>query len=245
MSTSSTRSGNPDVEALHERTRWAFERIPDGTTRLLDAGCHDGATTAAFRARCDQAVGIDTDVAALRAGRDRFPRVALLAASAAALPFADGAFDCVVFSEVIEHVPANEEEHCIRELWRVMRPGGRLILTTPHRGTFWWLDPLMFKTHVRRASGVLKGSPPRLKGHKHYRVHELATLLDPFFEVQSIDRVGWLLYPLAYWGYLLPLGMGRVPFLVSLWQRMMDADYLKERGDAAYSVCIIATPRSQ
>ncbi len=231
--------------ALHERTRWVFEHIPDGVSRLLDAGCHDGATTAAFRPRAEAAIGVDTDRSALRSGKRRFTQVQLLAASGAALPFADGAFDCVVFSEVIEHVPAEEEQRCIRELHRVCRPGGRLILTTPHRGTFWWLDPLMFKTHLRKLAGLARGRRMRLKGHKHYRVDELRALIEPDFVIESVDRVGWLLYPLAYWGHLLPFRIGRLPFLVALWDRMMDWDYLQERGDSAYSVCIIATARPQ
>jgi len=172
---------------LHERTRWVFEHIPEGAGRLLDAGCHDGETTAAFRLRAGAAVGIDLDRAAIRAGSRRFPAVQLLVASGDALPFANNAFDCVVFSEVLEHVPTEAEERCIRELHRVCRPGGRLILTTPHRGSFWWMDPLMFKTHLRRLVGLFSGRRRQLKGHKHYRLDELRVLLDPCFEVLGVD----------------------------------------------------------
>jgi len=219
-----------------------YEHIPDGVGRLLDAGCHDGESTAAFHRRAETAFGVDTDDRAIRAGATRFPDVRLLVASGDALPFSDDTFDCVVFSEVLEHVPAEVEERCIRELWRVCRPGGRLILTTPHRGSFWWMDPLMQKTHLRRLVSLLGGKHRQLKGHKHYRLEEIQALLYPCFEIKSIDRVGWLLYPLAYWGYLLPLGLGRSRLLVRLWQGMMDRDYVREKGNRAYSVCITAVP---
>ena len=228
---------------LHERTRWVFEHLPPSCDRLLDAGCHDAAGTRAFSARTRWAVGIDVDVDALRRGQRRQPTVGLAAASGAALPFRDAVFDCVVFSEVIEHVPAALEAQCISELHRVLRPGGTLILTTPHYGRFWWLDPLMAKTHVRRLLNRIRARRIALKGHKHYRVAELRELLAESFEIEHVERPGQVLYPLAYWGHLLPFGIGRLPTLLGLWQRMMDIDYTHEYGDAAYNVCIVARAR--
>src|SRR3954454_10405023 len=94
---------------LHERIRWVHDHLPDGIERLLDAGCHDGATTSAFRTRAALAVGIDIDVSALSEGAREFPEVRLAAGSGDALPFGASSFDCVVFSEVLEHVPAEVE----------------------------------------------------------------------------------------------------------------------------------------
>ncbi|MCL6546826.1 MAG: type I restriction-modification system subunit M N-terminal domain-containing protein [Bryobacteraceae bacterium] len=47
------------------------------------------------------------------------------------LPFADATFDCAVASEVIEHLP--EPERVLDEMWRVVRPGGRVLISTPYR----------------------------------------------------------------------------------------------------------------
>jgi SAM-dependent methyltransferase len=228
---------------LHERTKWVYEHLPEGIERVLDAGCHDGAATSAFANRARFAVGIDLDAAALQRGAREGTGVRLLRANGAALPFRDETFDCVVFSEVLEHVPSEAEEACVSELRRVTRPGGTLILTTPHRGSFWWLDPLMFKTHLRKAQARLQGRRVRLKGHKHYRVDEVRRLLDPYFDVRIVERPGRVLYPLAYWGHLIPFGLGRRPMLVQLWQYLMDRDYSREYGDAAYNVCIVARAR--
>ncbi len=232
-----------ECERLYERTRWVFEHIPAGVDRLLDVGCHDGAGTAAFHRRCATAWGVDTDLAALRSGRQRFPAVHLAAASAAALPFARESFDCVVFSEVLEHVPPEIETRCIDEIRRVLRPGGTLIITTPHRGTFWWLDPLEMKPHLRRLAASACGDRKMIKGHKHFRLEELSSLLSRHFTIQTVERPGQLLYPLAYWGYLLPLGVGQLPPLTRLWRRLMDYDYSHDHGRAAYNVCIVATAR--
>lgn len=228
---------------LHERSRWIYEHLPEGIHRLLDAGCHDGAATGAFATRAEISVGVDLNIDALRAGGLRCRGLHLAAANAAALPFSDSAFDCVVLSEVLEHLPSAAEERCVAELRRVTRPGGTLLLTTPHRGTFWWLDPLMVKTHLRRMAAAARGRRADIKGHKHYTLEEVQRLLSPHFRIRSVHRVGRLLYPLAYWGYLLPMGLGRVPALARLWQYMMDYDYSREYGDAAYNLCIVAHGR--
>lgn len=54
------------------------------------------------------------------------------------LPLKDASFDCVLLSEVIEHLDAPQAS--IREAARVLRPGGRLLITTPNYRSFW---PLM------------------------------------------------------------------------------------------------------
>jgi SAM-dependent methyltransferase len=228
---------------LHERNRWVYEHLPAEIVRLLDVGCHDGATTSALAPRVGLAVGIDVDVPALTEGARSFRSVRFLAASGDALPFGDETFDCVVFSEVLEHVAAEAETTCIGELRRVLQRGGTLILTTPHRGTYWWLDPLMTKTHLRRLRGLLSGRVPQIKGHKHYRVVEIRALLAPHFDVLLVERPGHLLYPLAYWGHLLPFGVGKRPALVRLWQAMMDYDYTVEHGKGAYNICVVARAR--
>jgi ubiquinone/menaquinone biosynthesis C-methylase UbiE len=210
---------------------------------VLDVGCHDGVGLATFASRARRGVGIDVDLPALRRGATRDVKVDLLAANADALPFQDSSFDCVIFSEVLEHVPASVEEECIRELRRVITPGGTLIFTTPHRGTFWWLDPLLAKTHMRRLLAILRGRERALKGHKHYRVDEIQQLLDPYFDVVLLERRAWLLHPLAYWGHLLTARLGSSDQAMRLWQAFIDADYSREYGNAAYNACVVARAR--
>lgn len=58
------------------------------------------------------------------------------------LPFAEGWFDAVVMLAVIEHVSRAQAVSIAREAHRVLKPGGRYILTTPVRGTEWLLHGL-------------------------------------------------------------------------------------------------------
>jgi SAM-dependent methyltransferase len=73
------------------------------------------------------------------------------------LPFKDNCFSSVLFADVIEHLPRNDEKFAMRELARTMRPGGRLLVTTPNnRLCFKVLDPAWV-----------------LSGHRHYTSDDL------------------------------------------------------------------------
>ena len=66
----------------------------------------------------------------------RAPGRSLVAGSLSKLPFADGSFDAVICSEVIEHIP--REEIDLTDMVRVLSPGGTLVLGTPDYGRWIW-----------------------------------------------------------------------------------------------------------
>jgi SAM-dependent methyltransferase len=94
---------------------------------VLDVGCYDGQFTR--RAIDGKVIGVDVALEALRAARARCVQ-GVRAQVEVALPFADEIFATVIAAEVIEHV--FDTEAVIRELARVLRPGGWLALTTPN-----------------------------------------------------------------------------------------------------------------
>ena len=100
-----------------------------GAQRVLDVGCGSSRIIGSGRL-----VGLDIVLAKLRYAR-RYGNP-LVHGSIFALPFKDGAFDCVICSEVVEHVPA--DERVFSELERVLEPGGRLILGTPDYDRWRW-----------------------------------------------------------------------------------------------------------
>jgi dolichol-phosphate mannosyltransferase len=99
---------------------------------VLDIGCGSGRIIQDLPA----AFGLDLRLPKLRFLRDRHSR--LVQGDMFALPFADSAFDTVICSEVIEHVP--DRPQVFQEMTRVLRPGGILILGTPDYGRrLWWV----------------------------------------------------------------------------------------------------------
>jgi SAM-dependent methyltransferase len=101
-----------------------------GSQLILDAGCGTGWFSA--RARQEGATVVSLDVGTrLLAETARKCDSSRVAASVCDLPFGPAAFDVVISSEVIEHTP--DPERAVREMSRVLRPGGRLALTVPNR----------------------------------------------------------------------------------------------------------------
>jgi demethylmenaquinone methyltransferase / 2-methoxy-6-polyprenyl-1,4-benzoquinol methylase len=94
--------------------------------RVLDVGAGTGVSTDELGRSGAFAVGADLSVGMLQAGRRVRPDVPLLAGDALELPFADATFDAVTISFALRNVV--DTEGALRELGRVTRPGGRLVV---------------------------------------------------------------------------------------------------------------------
>jgi dolichol-phosphate mannosyltransferase len=107
-----------------------------GASRILDVGCGSSLIVQSL----NNAIGMDISL-----GKLRFLRrhgIPLLRGTAFSLPFKDQSFDCVISSQVIEHIPYAEE--LFTEMDRVLRPGGTLIIGTPDYATIGWrtIEPI-------------------------------------------------------------------------------------------------------
>jgi SAM-dependent methyltransferase len=90
-------------------------------TRVIDAGCGEGILVEEFRERL-QIVGVDPNYAS--------PLVRT--ASLAALPFEAASFDRGLCLDVLEHLTFDEQPRALAELFRVIAPGGELVVTVPN-----------------------------------------------------------------------------------------------------------------
>lgn len=130
----------------HGEFIWVPERIPffrralaPAGKRILDLGCRTGAFTRNFLDG-NQVVGLDVDRTALNVAAG-FGIEPVLADIEAPLPFDDESFDAVIAGEVLEHV--RFPEAVLREVQRVLRPGGVLVGSVPNvynlRCRLWFL----------------------------------------------------------------------------------------------------------
>lgn len=147
-----------------------------GDGLLLDAGCGSGRIWPRLQRPL---VGIEYK----RAGLPPRPAAPVAAADIRALPFRDESFGTVLCAEVIEHV--REDDVLLRELRRVLHPGGRLVLTTsPLLGTpMALLIPLKNRLHPHHAK-------------EHINLQHPARLL------ASVTAAGFMIDEVRYWNML-------------------------------------------
>lgn len=95
--------------------------------RILDVACGTGTSTVAIQAKGATAVGVDFSGGMIQEARRRHPGIEFVPGDAQALPFADGEFDAVTISFGLRNV--HEPHRALAEMYRVLRPGGRLVIT--------------------------------------------------------------------------------------------------------------------
>jgi SAM-dependent methyltransferase len=131
-----TVPGIPSENYWFRRHEAAYEHLlaqVAGAT-LLEVGSGEGYGTDLLAGTARHVLGVDYDSAAVTHARARYPVPSFVRANLAALPVRSGSVDVVATLQVIEHVW--DHGQFVRECLRVLRPGGRLLVTTPNRLTF-------------------------------------------------------------------------------------------------------------
>lgn len=104
---------------------------------VLDLGCGDGALTRLICKKKTKVIGVDNQELGLKFAKEILDKeklkAELILADVCDLPLADNSADFVVASEVIEHI--REPEKLVKEIYRVLKPCGKAIITTPYRLT--------------------------------------------------------------------------------------------------------------
>ena len=98
---------------------------------VLDIACGTGYGIGLMQAKASFVTGVDVDIdAARQASNECTENTAVLLGNGVGLPFADDTFDVVTSFETLEHL--HERGAFIAELYRVVRPNGMLLLSTPN-----------------------------------------------------------------------------------------------------------------
>jgi ubiquinone biosynthesis O-methyltransferase len=153
------------TEALEQRLILELMGKLKGT-QLLDVGCGDGLLACAAATRGAAVTGLDPDPAMLAAARARAERAGVKATfedgRVERLPFPDASFDVVAAVTVLCFVA--DASGAMREMARVLRPGGRLVLGELGRWSLWamirrlrgWLGAETWKAARFRTAGELR-----------------------------------------------------------------------------------------
>src|SRR6201993_4988802 len=183
-----------------------FDRLGMGpSARVIDVGCgagrhafeayRRGADVVAFDRAESELRSVDTILCAM-AEAGEVPATAsakVVVGDALSLPYADETFDCVIASEILEHIP--EDDAAIAELTRVLRVGGTLVVSVPRwlpERVCWLLSDEYHSNeggHVR----IYRASELRDKitsgGMKLTHAHHAHALHSPFWWLKCVVGV--------------------------------------------------------
>lgn len=118
---------------INRRGEFAARHL-DARDVVLDMGCGEGYLTHMVKKRCSKIIGIDYSATAVEKARELYG-IEAFHMSCTQLKFPDAYFDKVIFTELLEHLTRLQGVNALNEAMRVLKPGGKLIGSTPLRNT--------------------------------------------------------------------------------------------------------------
>lgn len=146
--------------------------------RILDAGCGTGGMSS-YLGRFGSVVGLDGSLEALCLAKKRRLRDLVLG-SVEQVPFESDSFDLVTSFDVIYHRAVKDDRRALAEFYRVLAPGGHLVIRVPAYD--WLRAPHDLAVHTR---------------HRYTRGELARRLEDAGLRLRTLTYVNSLLFPLA------------------------------------------------
>lgn len=175
----------PEVKGEHQQ-EFAFAKKYIKGKKVLNVGSWTGPFEILARKVAKKLTAVDVEEEALKVLKANIPEVECVVASAHDLPFEDNTFDVVTFWATIEHIPVGYELASLKEMNRILKPGGYLFLTT-------------MQYNVR--SNILDPGY-WLVGHRHYRDQQLEDMLsEAGFKSEQIKKTGGYTIAFHAWAF--------------------------------------------
>lgn len=193
----------------NKRLKVVFEELLNGINiknkKFLDAGCGLGYFSKVAVSKNASVTGIDIGDKLIDKCIKAVREANFIEGAVTQIPFKDKFFDIVLCTEVIEHV--EEPIKAVRELFRVVKPGGYIIITTPNKIYKPLFDMLSF-SKIRRYQGnenwmypwslrkIIKDEGGKIKKEKYFNFIYPNKIFD------QVENVGLLKYLMINQGYL-------------------------------------------
>ena len=137
------RHSDLKIKNFHKagKNRWKIKLLMSNMkkdSRLLDIGCAAG-NISNFVANKEKYYGVDYNEDFVEFGNKKGIKISFCDLSKGKLPFEDNFFDTIWFSHVIEHLHAKEQVAIFNDIYRILKPGGKVIVfaPTPYHWFFW------------------------------------------------------------------------------------------------------------
>ena len=186
-------------ETKLELLDWFF--IPKAGEKILDIGCGSGVFASRMAELGAQVTAIDSNRKVVDYGSEHFAREGLefRLGHLDELNLADASYDAAACLEVVEHVFADQVERLLADLRRILRPGGRLLMTTPNYRGLWpaveWASDVLGARHRGHHS---------LRGGRHINFYHRARLRDELIragfaveKIQTFSTFAWMTAPVS------------------------------------------------
>lgn len=149
-------------------------------TTLLDLGCGDGQHLTFLPRYAERVFASDYNALRLTRARARHADVTFFLADVLDYPAHDDFFDVVFLNHVIEHI--RDDARALAETFRILRPGGLLVLGTPNEGSWWWQLAFRLEPAMLRATD-----------HVHFYTAETITarMTVAGFRTLDVEHLGW------------------------------------------------------
>ncbi len=155
--------------------KWNIAKHVPASGRILDIG----SGTAPVSPDLQRTVVADVSEEAMR----NVECVSKAVTSITAMSFDNASFDCVLCSEVLEHIP--DDAQAVSELRRVLKPGGVLVVTVPFQKRYWAEDD-EFVGHVRRYDPGELEQKLKAKGFQNIRTYKLSGTIERWLTRRSL-----------------------------------------------------------
>lgn len=181
-----------DIASLWQDRRWrratveAVAAMPG--ERVLDLAAGTGTSSEPFADDGALVVPSDFSLGMLRVGKQRRPDLSFVAGDAVRLPFADASFDAVTISFGLRNVV--DTDAALREMLRVVRPGGRLVVCEFSTPT-WEPFRVVYQEYLMRALPVMAGAVTRDRGSYDYLAESIRAWPDQPALARRMLDAGW------------------------------------------------------
>jgi ubiquinone/menaquinone biosynthesis C-methylase UbiE len=245
------------------RMRIAVEWMDDVNESLLDAGCSYGYGTIHYSRKAKKTTGIELDSLSIEVAKKKYPAIEFHNGSLEELPFGDESFDTIIMADVFEHV--HNRQKVLDELFRVMRAGAYVIITTPHTGLFAFLDPYNHGYYLKKYFGPIytalfkavrffKGkkpegnsNPSHNEKHHHFSYGDFIEMLDNsefkgYYRIERKKRSGLFAevfhLNLEYFLKVIIRNEKVIRAIIRPFSIISDIDYSISYGILAYNIAL-------